>query len=317
MAQAVLLAILIYTGHTVVWEILTLSVILGIINAFDVPARQALINAVVADPADLPNALSLTTATANVAQLLGPAAAGIILNAFGAPVCFLANAASFGAVLASLLLMKLPPAQPRNRSGKNIGAEFAEAFVYLKKTPSIGFVIVMLAVVSLLVLPFGTLLPVFAKTVFKGNASTFGYIMSAAGVGSVIGTMFLASRKPGAALRKILFWSTVIMGLGLIGFSLTTIFPLALFFAAIVGMGAVSQFTVCNIIVQSESEAHLRGRVIGILLMAVYGMTPLGSLMVGAVSEHLGAPLTVLGQGIIGLILGFGGLRIASHLFKH
>ena len=317
MAQAVLLAILIYTGHTVVWEILTLSVILGIINAFDVPARQALINAVVADPADLPNALSLTTATANVAQLLGPAAAGIILNAFGAPVCFLANAASFGAVLASLLLMKLPPSQPRNRSGKNIGAEFVEAFVYLKKTPSIGFVIVMLAVVSLLVLPFGTLLPVFAKTVFNGNASTFGYIMSAVGVGSVIGTMFLASRKPGAALRKILFWSTIIMGLGLIGFSLAKIFPLALFFAAIVGMGAVSQFTVCNIVVQSESEPHLRGRVIGILLMAVYGMTPLGSLIVGAVSQHVGAPPTVLGQGIIGLLLGFGGLRIASHLFKH
>ncbi len=317
MLQAVLLAILIYTGHTVVWEILTLSVVLGIINAFDVPARQALINAAVADPADLPNALSLTTATANLAQLLGPAAAGIVLNAFGAPVCFLANAASFGAVLASLLLMKLPPSQPRDRSDKHIGAAFAEAFVYLKQTPAIGFVIFMLAIVSLLVLPFGTVLPVFARVVFKGNASTFGYIMSAVGVGSVIGTMFLASRKPGAQLRKILFWSTVIMGLGLIGFSLTTIFPLALFFAAIVGMGAVSQFTVCNIVVQSESEPHLRGRCIGILLMAVYGMAPLGSLIVGAISERAGAPLTVLSQGIIGVVLGLAGLKIAFPRVKH
>jgi MFS family permease len=314
--QAVLLAILIYTGHTVVWEILTLSVLLGIINAFDVPARQALINDVVADPADLPNALSLTTATANLAQLLGPAAAGIILNVFGAPVCFLANAASFGAVLLSLLLMKLPAAPPRRRSGKNIWAEFAEAFEYLTKTPSIGFVIGMLAVVSLLVLPFATVLPVFARVTFKGNASTFGYILSAVGVGSVIGTIFLASRKPGTQLRKILFCSTIIMGLGLICFSQATNFPLALVFAAVVGIGAVSQFTVCNIIVQSESEPHLRGRVIGILLMAVYGMVPLGSVMVGAISQHLGAPATVLWQGIIGLVLGLAGLRIASYLFR-
>jgi MFS family permease len=315
MIQAVLLAILIYTGHTVVWEILALSVILGIINAFDVPARQALINDVVADPADLPNALSLTTATANLAQLLGPAAAGIVLNAFGAPVCFLVNAASFGAVLVSLLLMKLPAHQPK-RSGKNLVGEFNEAFLYLRRTPAIGFVILMLAVVSLLVLPFATVLPVFARMIFKGNASTFGYIVSAVGVGAVIGTIFLASRKPGAQLRKILFFSTIIMGLGLICFSLTTSFPLALFFAATIGIGAVSQFTICNIIVQSESESNMRGRVIGILLMAIYGMAPLGSLMVGAVSQHIGAPATVLGQGIIGLVLGLGGLRIASHLFN-
>jgi MFS family permease len=316
MIQAVLLAILIYTGHSVVWEILALSVILGIINAFDVPARQALINDVVADPADLPNALSLTTATANLAQLLGPAAAGIVLNAFGAPVCFLVNAASFGAVLVSLLLMKLPAHQPK-RSGKNLVGEFSEAFLYLRRTPAIGFVILMLAVVSLLVLPFATVLPVFARMIFKGNASTFGYIVSAVGVGAVIGTIFLASRKPGAQLRKILFFSTIIMGLGLICFSLTTDFPLALFFAATVGIGAVSQFTICNIIVQSESESNMRGRVIGILLMAIYGMAPLGSLMVGAVSQHIGAPATVLGQGIIGLVLGLGGLRIASHLSRH
>ena len=316
MIQAVLLAILIYTGHTVVWEILTLSVILGIINAFDVPARQALINDVVTDPADLPNALSLTTVTATLAQLLGPAAAGIVLNAFGAPVCFLVNAASFGGVLVSLLLMKLPVHQPK-RSGKNFLTEFADAFAYLRRTPAIGFVIGMLALVSLLVLPFSTVLPVFAGMIFKGNASTFGYILSAVGVGSVIGTIFLASRKPGAQLRKILFCSTIIMGLGLICFSQTTNFPLALFFAATIGIGAVAQFTVCNIVVQSESEPGMRGRVIGILLMAVYGMTPLGSLVVGAVSQHVGAPAAVLGQGIIGLLLGLGGLKIASLLIRH
>jgi MFS family permease len=228
MVQAVLLAVMVFNGHTVVWAILLLSVILGIINAFDVPARQALVHEVVADPADLPNALSLTTAMASLAQLLGPALSGIVLNAFGAAVCFLINAASFGGVIISLLLMKLTAHQPKG-SAKKISTEFAEGFRYLKKTPEIGLIILMLAVVSLLVLPYNTVLPVFARVIFKGNAATFGYITSFIGTGAVIGTIFLASRKPGAHLKKILFLSTIIIGVGLIGFSQIRIFPLPCF----------------------------------------------------------------------------------------
>jgi len=302
MIQAVMLAILILTGHTVVWAILVLSVILGIINAFDVPARQALIHEVVADPADLPSAISLTTATASLAQLLGPALSGIVLSAFGAAVCFLINAATFGAVIISLLLMKLPVHEPK-KSEKKVIAELVEGFAYLKKTPSIGLVILMLALVSLLVLPYNTVLPVFAKEIFKGNAATFGYITSFIGIGAVIGTIFLASRKPGTHLRRILLLSTLIVGVGLICFSQIKNFPLAMFFAALAGFGSIAQFTVCNIIVQSESAPAMRGRVISILLMAIFGMMPLGSLLVGAVSKQIGAPATVFGQGIAALII--------------
>jgi len=229
MAQAMLLAVLVFTGHTVVWAILLLSAILGIINAFDVPARQALVHEVVADPGDLPNALSLTIAMASLAQLLGPALSGIVLNAFGAAVCFLINAASFGGVIISLLLMKLPAHQPKT-SNKKVITELAEGFSYLKKAPDIGLIILMLAAVSLLVLPYNTVLPVFAKVVFKGNAATFGYITSFIGVGAVIGTIFLASSKPGAPLKRILFLSTIVMGVGLIGFSQVKNFPAAMFF---------------------------------------------------------------------------------------
>jgi len=302
MIQAVMLAILVYTGHTAVWAILALSVILGIINAFDVPARQALIHEVVTDQADLSNALSLTTATASLAQLLGPALSGIVLSVFGAAVCFLINAASFGAVIISLFLMKLP-AHQQKKPEKKVMAEFIEGFSYLKKTPGMGLIILMLAIVSLLVLPYNTVLPIFAKDIFKGNASTFGYINSFVGVGAVTGTIFLASRKPGVHLRKILLISTIIMGTGLICFSQIKNFPLAMFFAVLIGFGAVAQFTVCNIVVQSESAPQMRGRVIGILLMAIFGMMPLGSLLVGAISEHIGAPATVLGTGIIGLVV--------------
>jgi MFS family permease len=312
MIQAILLAALVITGHTIVWAILVLSVILGIINAFDVPARQALVHDVVADQADLPNALSLTTATASLAQLLGPALAGIVLSAFGAGVCFLLNAASFGAVIVSLLLMKLPVHQPK-KSEKKILTEFAEGFSYLKKTPDIGMVILMLAIISLFVLPYNTVIPIFAKVIFKGNASTFGYITSFIGVGAVSGTIFLASRKPGTHLKRILFVSTIIMGIGLMGFSQIINFPIAMFFAILTGFGAIAQFTVSNIIVQSESAPQMRGRVISILLMAIFGMMPLGSVVIGAVSEHIGAPTTVLAQGIISIVVALG---FASFLTK-
>jgi MFS family permease len=302
MLQAVSLALLVYTGHTVVWEILTLSVILGIINAFDIPARQSLVHVVVADPSDLPNAVSLTTATASLAQLLGPALSGIVLSAWGAPVCFLINAASFGGVIVSLILMTRPAWQPK-KSGKTMLGEFSEGITYVRKTPVIGQIILMVAIASLLVVPYNTVLPVFAKVIFKGGASTYGYITSFVGVGALLGTIFLASRKPDAHLRRLLFISTILMGVGLICFALVKNFPVAMLFAVLTGFGGMTQYTTCNIMVQSESEPHMRGRAIGILLMAIFGMLPLGSLLVGAISQHIGAPVTVLGEGIISIML--------------
>lgn len=308
MIQSVGLAALAISGHNVVWAILVLSVLLGIINAFDVPARQSLINDVVADKADLPNALALTTATASLAQLLGPALAGIVLSAFGAATCFLLNAATFGAVIVSLLLMTLPAHQPRQKE-RHALAEFAEGFRYLTERRDIGTMILMLGIVSLLVLPYNTVLPIFAKVIFKGDASTFGYINSFVGVGSVIGTIYLASRSPQVPIKKILLISTLLLAGGLIAFAETTRLPLALFWAVWVGFGSIAQYTVSNIFVQSESAPQMRGRVIGILLMAIFGMIPLGSLLVGAVSERIGAPATVLGQGIVAFVVAVGFAR--------
>jgi MFS family permease len=301
MIQAILLAALVISGHTMVWAILVLSVILGIINAFDVPARQALVHDVVTSPEDLPNALSLTTATASLAQLAGPALAGIVLSLFGAGVCFLLNAASFAGVLISLLLMKLPAHQPKTLQ-KNVIKELTEGFSYLKNTPDLGLIILMVAIISLFVLPYNTVIPIFAKVIFKGNASTFGYITSFVGVGAVSGTIFLASRKPGTPLKRILLVSTILMGIGLISFSQITNFPVAMIFAVIIGFGAIAQYTVSSITIQSESAPEMRGRVISIFLIAIFGMVPIGSVLIGAVSEHIGAPKTVLCEGIISLI---------------
>ena len=203
MIQAVLLTILVLTNHYTVWELLALSAILGVINAFDSPARQPLVHEMINDKADLPNALALNSSLVNFATIIGPALAGIILQKFGAGICFLINALSFLAVISSLLLMKLPPSQNLSPVKKKIASELVEGFIYLKHTPLISMILLLVSLVSLLVIPYDTLLPVFAKEIFKGDASTFGYIRSFIGLGAIGGGIFLASLKPGTDLMKV------------------------------------------------------------------------------------------------------------------
>jgi MFS family permease len=300
--QAVLLAILTLTNHYVVWEILALSVILGVINAFDVPARQPLVHELVSDKADLPNALALNSSMNNLARLIGPALSGLVLVKFGAGECFLLNALSFVAVIISLLLMKLPVYKPIQVK-KKASSELAEGFAYLKRTPAIGMIILLLTLVSLLVLPYDTLLPVFAKVIFKGDAATFGYINSFIGVGALGGTFFLASLKPGTDLKTILLVNTIIFGISLMLFSYMRYFPLAMLFAVLGGFGMMSLSTICITIIQVEADVNMRGRVISFAAMAVFGMLPLGSVLVGTISQKIGAPATIFGQGIIALII--------------
>src|ERR1035437_2171580 len=227
MLQAVGLAILTLANHYTVWELLGLSAILGVINAFDSPTRQPLVHEMINDPADLPNALALNSSLVNFARIVGPSLAGIVLQKFGAGICFLINALSFLAVIISLLLMKLPPYLNLSPVKKKISSELAEGFNYLKNTPLISMILLLVSVVSLLVIPYDTLLPVFAKEIFKGDASTFGYIRSFIGLGAIGGGIFLASLKPGANLVKMLLVSTFILGIGLMLFSHAGYFPLA------------------------------------------------------------------------------------------
>ncbi|QBJ88238.1 MFS transporter [Chryseobacterium gleum] len=300
--QASLLAFLVMTGHQNIWSFIILSVFLGVINAYDVPARQAMINEVVTDDDDLPSALSLSAAMASIAKLAGPALSGIILQKFGAGTCFLINAASFAAVMISISLMKIKIVS-KKPTQKGTFTELAEGLRYLKKEPSISLVIIMLSITGLLILPYDTLIPVYAKEIFKGDAKTFGYISSFIGIGAVLGTVFLASLKKGASMRNILILSTIILSIGLILFSYATNFYWSMFFAALTGLGGVAQFTTCNIIVQSEVIPEMRSRAISILLTAIFGMLPLGSVLIGFVSERIGAPKTLLLEGIAGILI--------------
>jgi MFS family permease len=302
MIQAVLLALLTLSGHHAIWQILALSAVLGIINAFDVPARQPLIHTLIREKADLPNALALNSAMVNLARLIGPALSGIVLGKFGAGICFVVNAVSFLAVIISLLFMKLPEYVPPPVKKKAV-SELTEGFAYLKNTPAIGTILLMLTAVSLLVLPYDTLLPVYAKMIFNGDAATFGYIFSFIGLGAITGTFVLASLKPGTNLKRLLLASNILLGIGLILFSHIRFFPVAMVFAVLSGFGAMMQNTICITIIQVEADAHMRGRVMSYIALAYFGMLPLGSLLVGALSQKIGAPDTLLFQGIIALVI--------------
>jgi len=305
MIQAVLLAVLILINHYQVWGILTLSVILGIINAFDVPARQPLIHEMVTDKEDLPNAFALNSSMVNIARLIGPALSGIILLKFGAGICFLLNAVSFVAVIISLLLMKLPAHIPAAVKTK-MKSDLKEGFVYLRNTKSISMIMIMLTLTSLLVLPYNTLLPVFAKVIYNGDAATFGYINSFIGLGAVASSIFLASLKPGSDLKLVLLINTIIFGISLLFFSHISYFPLAMLFATISGFGMMGQTTIIMTIIQVDSDVNMRGRVMSYVAMGYFGMLPLGSLLIGIISQQMGAANAILCQGVIALIIAAG-----------
>ncbi len=303
LVQAVLLAVLILLKHYEVWEILTLSVFLGVINAFDVPARQSLVYEMIDDKDDLPNALALNSSMVNLSRLIGPGIAGIILEKVGDGACFLLNALSFVAVITSLLMMRLPKYISKPHT-KNVFGELKEGYSYIRRTPEILFVIIMLMFISLFVLPYSTLIPFYARDVFHGTASTFGIIDSFIGLGAFSGSIFLASIRPGHDLKKILAINTLVFGAGLVLFSHENHYVLALLFSALAGFGMMSQITISNTLLQTTADVKMRGRVISFYAMAFFGMQPLGGLIIGYVSKIIGTKNTMLGEGIIALIIG-------------
>lgn len=300
--QAGLLTAMVLFTHYTVWGIIVLSVIQGIINAYDVPARQSLVNVIIEKKENLANAIALNSSMGKLAWLIGPAVSGIVLVKFGAGICFLINALSYLFVIIALAFMKIKPYTPQSRSS-NAFVEIKEGFNYVKNTPSLRITILLLACVSLLVLPFYTLLPVFAKVVFKGNAATYGYLNSMIGTGSLIGAIALASLKSNKHMMKILFGSLLVLGVALIAFSQIAFLPVALLFVAIAGFAMLFQTTVSQTIVQVEASDKMLGRVLSFFMMAFFGLQPVGGLLIGAVSELTGAANAILFQGISAVII--------------
>jgi MFS family permease len=301
MLLALGLAALTLSGFIEVWHIFVFAALLGTINAFDIPARQAFIADMVGKE-DLINAIALNSSMFNGARIVGPAIAGVLVAAIGEAWCFFANGASYIAVIAGLLMMKMPTRPRLNRDSSPL-ADIAEGFKFSGQTGPVRALLLLLGIVSIAGMPYAVLMPIIADRILFGGASGLGILMGASGVGALIGALSLAGRKGVAGLGRWVAFSSAGFGVGLILFSLSRTFWLSAALLIPVGLSMMVQMASSNTLIQTMVPDHLRGRVMSVYSMMFMGMAPLGSLLAGVLAERLGAPLTVAAGGTV-CILG-------------
>lgn len=298
MLQAGALALLIYLKIYNINIILTLTFIQGIINAFDVTCRQTMMVDIVDNKDDLPNAVALNSTLTNFARIAGPALAGIILSTYGEDICFIGNFLSYIPVLICLLLMKIEPYVKPSTKLKMLD-DFIEGLNYVRTESEMAKMLLMLSSSSLFVISFNTLMPVFAKDIFHGDAQTFSWFESAAGIGSILSAIYLANLKSNKDITKITIGASLLLGFSIIILAISTNLTLALICMTLAGIGMMAQTSSINIYIQTKSASQMRSRSISFYMMAYQGMIPLGSLLVGYMSHSIGTRTTVAVQGII------------------
>lgn len=301
MFQAGALALLLYLKIYNINFILALSLFQGIINSFDMTCRQTMMIDIVDNKEDLPNAVALNSTLNNFARIAGPALAGIILHNYGEDICFIGNFLSYIPVLISLLMMKITPHIKAEDKFKMLD-DFLEGLDYVKKETEMARMLLMLMCSSLFVISFNTLMPVFAKDIFSGNAQTFSWFESAAGIGSIISAIYLANLKKADNMSKIMLAASLLLGFSIIILAYSNSLTIALICMALSGVGMMAQTSSINIFVQTQSSVNMRSRSISYYLMAYQGMIPVGSLIVGYVSHIIGTRNTVALQGIICIV---------------
>jgi MFS family permease len=298
MIQATAMAWLVLAERIELWQILLLSLMLGGISAFDIPARQAFLVRMVEKKEDLGNAIALNSSIVNTARMLGPSAAGLLIAAIGTGVCFLFNAVSFVFVILSLLLMRLP-AEHNNKAHRSILGELGEGIRYTFGYAPIRYVILLLFLASLTGMPYAVLMPVFAKEILLGSANTYGLLMGASGLGALGGAFFLATRKNAFGLEKVIPVAAATFGAGLILLSLSRSFPLAIAVNIVTGFGMMLLMATSNTVIQSIVADDMRGRVMSFFTMAIMGTAPFGSLLAGSLAKEIGVPLTIALGGVM------------------
>ena len=292
MVQSALLAALTITGVITVTQVVVLALFQGVINAFDMPARQAFVVQMVEAREDLANAIALNSSMVNGARLLGPAVAGVLIAAVGEGWCFAIDAASYLAVIASLLGMRIA-AQPEHRGPAHFLAELAEGVRYVAGFSPVRTILLLLAFVSLTSMPYTVLMPVFAAEVLHGGPHTLGMLMAATGVGALGAALWLASRRTVLGLGRLIAVAGGTFGTALIAFSLSRSAWLSVPLLVAAGAGMMLQMASSNTLVQTLVDERVRGRVMSFYAMAFLGMTPFGSLAAGWLGQQIGTPATV------------------------
>jgi MFS family permease len=295
-AQSLALAVLTLTHRITVRDILALSVLQGLINAFDMPGRQAFLVEMVDDKRDLGNAIALNSSIVNLARLIGPSLAGLVISLYSEGWCFLIDGVSYFAVIASLLMMQLRPLAVV-KSGDSIFQQLREGWQYVSRFLPIRNLLLLFAVVSLMGMPYTVLMPVFASQVLHGGPHTFGFLMGAAGVGALVSAVLLALRKTVKGLLRMVPISAALFGAGLVAFGLSHILWLSLTLMLVVGFGMMQGMAASNTIIQTLAPTDKRGRVMSYYTMAFVGMAPFGSLLAGGLAHAMSASWAVVLTG--------------------
>lgn len=297
MFQSAALAVLTLTGTITITHVVFLSIVQGLINAFDMPVRQSFVVQMIEDRADLSNAIALNSSMVNLARLIGPSFAGILIATTGEGGCFTVDAISYLAVIVCLLLMNVRMV-PAHKSGKHILHELREGFHYVARFAPIRSILLLLALVSLMGMPYMVLLPVVAVDQLHGGPNVLGWLTAASGLGALGGALYLASRKSVLGLGKVIPFSACIFGIGLIAFSRSHWLWLSLLLMFVTGIGMMVQMASSNTLLQTIVDEDKRGRVMSFYTMAFVGMAPFGSLLAGSLAERIGAADTFLIGGI-------------------
>lgn len=304
MLQAFILAFLIFKGLIAVWHIVLLGIFLGCVNSLDIPARQSFIIEMVEKKEILGNAIAINSLMFNVARLLGPSIAGMLIAVLGEGVCFLMNGVSFLAVIVCLLLMNVKIRQHKYKP-RHVMRELMEGVSYTFGFAPIRYILMLLSAISLMGMSYVVLMPVFASKVLGGGAQTLGFLMASVGVGALIGTIFLASQKKMLKLGSIIPVTSTIFSAGLILFSFSRVLWLALLMLALTGFGFMVNTASCNTVLQTIVEDDKRGRVMSFYTMAFMGMVPFGSLVAGILASWVGVTNTLTIGGVSCALVSF------------
>src|ERR1700733_10967879 len=297
MVQSLALAALTLSRHITIHEILALSVFQGVINAFDMPGRQSFMVQMVENRGDLSNAIAINSSMVNLARLVGPSLAGLVIAATNEGWCFLIDGVSYIAVIASLLLMRVH-VDALKRSTASMLDQLKEGWTYVSNFVPIRTILLLFAVISLMGMPFVVLMPVFAAQVLHGGPHTLGFLMGALGVGALTSALSLVLRKSVRGLLKMIPIAAAVFGTGLIAFGLSHVLWLSLLLMLFTGFGMMQGLTASNTIIQTLVPEDKRGRVMSYYTVAFVGMAPFGSLMAGGLAHAIGAPHTVIFSGV-------------------
>jgi len=299
MLQAFALAALTLTDRVQVWHILALACLLGTINAFDMPGRQALVIHMTSKE-DLINAISLNSAVFNMARVVGPAVAGLVVAAVGEGVCFLLNGVSFIAVIACLLAMRLPRFELK--APDSPWAHLIDGFRYTWHHVAVRRVLGLMAAATLAGMPALVLMPFFADDIFHRGSRGLGFLMGAMGIGAVAGTLWLARRTRVSGLPQVMVWSGIAVGATYVIFAASGSFYFSLAVMPVIGLFVMRQMASANTTIQTSIPDEYRGRIMALYSMTVVGLGPFGSLAAGALAQHIGARWTVALGGMVAVI---------------